>query len=141
MVSKSILNKAKSFLCWDVFSELTIQLIEIKEAVSYFLPPSKQSTIVIFYDKDTLDFIHPLFQLFHEAGHLLQYQNIQHRKTSQKFWDYINIPTGPEKVKFEQQGWNKGYLLLKKFIKTENLNPDILREYDTYAAKSIETYK
>ncbi|MFO7888838.1 MAG: hypothetical protein R6V04_00705 [bacterium] len=141
MVSKTIIHKAKSFLCWDIFSDLSVQLIEIQETVSYFLPPSRQSTIIIYHKKGTIDLTLPLFHLFHEAGHLIQFNEMDSKQGSKTFWDYVNTPTGKEKIQFEKLGWQKGHTLLKKFIKTEKLDPDILEQYDVYATKSIETYR
>jgi len=141
MIYKSILNKAKSFLCWDLFSDLTVQLIETRDAVSYFLPPSSQPTIIVFYKKESEDFTLPLFHLFHEAGHLIQFNEMNSKQGSKTFWDYVNTPTGIEKIQFEKQGWQKGHTLLKNFIGIEKLDPDILKQYDDYAAKSIETYR
>ena len=98
MISKSILDKAKSFLCWDVFSELSVQLIEIQETVSFFLPPSRQSTIIVYHKKGTADYTLPLFHLFHEAGHLIQFNELNSKQASKTFWDYVNNPTGKEKI-------------------------------------------
>ncbi|MEJ2627872.1 MAG: hypothetical protein P8078_04890 [bacterium] len=141
MISKSTLQKAKSFLCWEVFSRLTVQLIERQNSISYFFPPSKQSTIIVLYPKETSDFTIPLFHLFHEAGHLIQYNEMNNTGKSKTFWNNVNIPTGKEKMKFEQKGWQKGHVLLKKFMERENLESDILEQYDVYAVKSTETYK
>ncbi len=141
MISKSILDKAKSFLCWDIFSELSVQLIEIQESISYFFPPSKHPTIIVFYRKNETDFTIPLFHLFHEAGHLLQFKEMKHRDESKTFWENVNTPAGTEKIKFEKQGWQKGYTLLEKFIQKKNLDPEVLEKYDNHAEKSIETYK
>ena len=141
MISKSILEKAKSFLCWEVFSRLTVQLIERQNSISYFFPPSKQSTIIVLYPKKTSDFTIPLFHLFHEAGHLIQYNEMNNTGKSDAFWKYVNNPTGRKKMEFEQKGWQKGHVLLKKFMKKENLESDILEQYDAYAVKSVETYK
>ncbi len=141
MISKSTLNKAKSFLCWDVFSDLSIQLIETRDAVSYFLPPSNHPTIVVFYKKESEDFTLSLFHLFHEAGHLVQFNEMNCPEKPENFWDYVNTPTGIKKIQFEKQGWEKGHVLLRKFMETEKLNPDILKQYDDYAAKSITTYR
>ena len=125
MISKSTLNNAKSFLCWEVFSRLTVQLIETKDSISYFFPPSQQPTIIVLYPKESTDFTIPLFHLFHEAGHLIQYHEMSHNRKSETFWKYVDSPTGNEKIKFETQGWKKGRNLLQKFLKKENLDTKI----------------
>ena len=141
MISKSTLQKAKSFLCWEVFSRLSIQLIEKQKSISYFFPPAKQSTIIVFYPQQATDFTIPLFHLFHEAGHLVQYKDMYNTDKSEAFWKYVNTPTGREKMKFEKKGWQKGHTLLEKFISRENLDSNILEQYDAYALESTETYR
>ena len=141
MVSKVILDKAKAFLCWDVFSDLSIQLIETQEAVSYFHPPASRSTILLYYERGNPDFSFPLFLLFHEAGHYLQYQEFQMQGRESEFWQIIDTPTGPEKAAFEKQTWDKGRELFKKFVQEHDLEASLLKEYDNKARKSIRSYR
>ena len=141
MISKSTLQKAKSFLCWEVFSRLSVQLIERQKSISYFFPPAKQSTIIVFYPRKATDFTIPLFHLFHEAGHLIQYNEMNNIGKSKTFWNNVNTPTGREKMEFEKQGWQKGHVLLEKFINRENLDSNMLKQYDAYALESTKTYR
>ena len=62
MITKSVLDRAKGFLCWDMFPKLTIQLIGQRNSVAYFYPPSNMfGSIIVFYNADIKDFQEPLF--------------------------------------------------------------------------------
>ena len=107
-IGKSILNAAKAFLCWDMFPDLTIQLVPTQEAISYFHPPFDKSTIVLFYQKDSRDYSTPLFLLFHEIGHYIQFEKMKKSRKESLFWQNINTPTGNSRIAFEQESWQKG---------------------------------
>jgi hypothetical protein len=141
MIIKSILNQAKAYLCWDLFQNLTIQLVEIKKAVSYFYPPSQQYTIIIYFEKGATDFSIPLYLLFHEAGHYLQYQDFNIQEREKDFWKIINTPTGPDKAAFEKESWIKGRVILEGFLRKQGLDNSILKQYDMYADQCILSYK
>jgi hypothetical protein len=141
MVSQSILDRAKAFLCWDTFPDLTVQLIEVKETAAYFLPPTNsRSTIVVFYQKQALDFSRPLFLLFHEAGHLLQYQEWEKQGRIADFQRIMEEQSGAIKSGFEKESWNWGKDLFEDFVRSQNLDGDLMDAYDRYAAACIRTY-
>ena len=141
MITKDLLDQAKAFLCWDVFPDISIQLVEMKTAVSYYYPPSDRSTIVVYYERGSDDFSLPLIFLFHEAGHHLQY--LERKKTGgeSEFWERIDIPTGPFKAAFEQESWNRGRVLFETFVQTCGLDESQLKRYDSVAGQSIESYR
>lgn len=140
MVNKAILDKAKAFLCWDVFPDLSIQLVELNGPVSYYYPPSERNTIILHYERGNPNFSFPLFLLFHEVGHHLQFQEIQKNGAESDFWKIINVPTGPSKTKFEKEGWNKGRGVFEQFIRKHELEESLLKDYDRVAQNSIESY-
>lgn len=142
MVSKSILSDAKAYLCWDKFDDLSIQLIEIKESVAYFFPPNHDfKTILLFYDKDQIDFSSALFLLFHEAGHALQYHEYEKQNNTEEFLRLMNLNKGSEKVRFEMTSWQKGKQLFTEFLETYQIkNSALLSNYETYAQISVQTY-
>jgi len=140
MVTKTILYQAKAFLCWDTFPDLSIQLVEFKEATSYFYPPSQRSSIVVYYQEGKADFSVPLFLLFHEAGHCLQFEDRRKANEETTFWENAHVPTGSGRARFEEEGWNRGKVLFKKFIARTNLNERLLDAYEKYAKKSMESY-
>ena len=82
----------------------------------------------------------PLFQLFHEAGHYIQYVEKKQKDKDSDFWEAINNPTGREKAAFEEESWIKGRELLLQFIHQSKLNPTLLEAYDRYAQKSTNSY-
>jgi hypothetical protein len=141
MVSKEILNQAKAFLCWDTFPGLTIQLIEMQQAVAFFYPPSKKPTIIQYYERGTDDFSIPLFQLFHEAGHFLQFIRLQQEGKEQDFWEIIEEPTGQGRIIFERESWDLGKNLLHDFIKNANLDTSLIKSYGLFAEQSLESYR
>ena len=141
MVSKEILNQAKAFLCWDTFPGLTVQLIEMREAVAFFYPPSKKPTIIQYYERGTDDCSIPLFHLFHEAGHYLQFAGLQEEGGAPDFWTIIEQPTGKERYNFEKESWTLGRDLFSKFLNKCKLSPLLLNDYDQYANRSVESYR
>jgi len=141
MISKQVLDSAKAFLCWDIFDNLTVQLIEIHGPSAYFLPcGSGQDTIVVFYRAGNPDFSKPLFYLFHEAGHCLQFDEWSKSGRADDFWKMINTPTGAIKKQFENESWQWSRDLFKDFIKKQNLPEDLLDEFDSFATECIATY-
>lgn len=140
-MTKSVLERAKAFLCWDAFPGLSIQLVAMREAVSYYYPPAERSSIVVFYDARCSDFTRPAFHLFHEAGHHADFIGARAAKREEDFREALDAPTGRERVRLEEEAWRQGRLLLKRFLRKEDLDPDLLKEYDAYASESIQTYE
>ncbi len=140
-IGKSILDAAKAFLCWDRFPDLTIQLIQIQASISYFHPPNDRNTIVLFCQKENRDYSIPLFLLFHEIGHYLQYGQLKKVGNESQFWQNINTPTGHTRTAFEQESWQKGKIYFSQFIEKNSLHPSLLSAYDQYAKMSIESYQ
>ena len=143
MINQSVLFEAKAFLCWDKFTNLSIKLIPIDKAVAFFYPPTKDvSTINLFYEKDTKDLTHVVCVLFHEAGHLRQWQNFSKQDREGEFWKCINLDKGKNKIQFEYEAWKFGEELLGEFLVKINMDQNILINiYKSYAEQSLETYK
>lgn len=139
-IGKSILNAAKAFLCWDMFPDLTIQLIQMQEAVSYFHPPFDKSTIILFYQKENRNYSSSLFLLFHEIGHYVQFEKMKKSGRESLFWQNINTPTGNSRIAFEQESWQKGKVYFNQFVEEKSLPPSLLDAYDQYAMQSIQSY-
>ncbi|MCJ7812462.1 hypothetical protein MUP95_03975, partial [bacterium] len=110
------------------------------ETISYFHPPFNRSTIIIFYKKSP-DYSIPLFHLFHEVGHYMQYEKMQQTGRESLFWQNINTPTGSSRVAFEKESWQEGKVYLSQFIEKSGLDQSLLSKYDQYAKTSIESYQ
>ncbi|MBN2411213.1 hypothetical protein JXQ31_05925 [candidate division KSB1 bacterium] len=142
-VPENMLKEAKSFLCWDVFKDLTVQLIPIQDEVAYYIPPGNPfHSIMVFYDRRQTDHSRALFLFFHEAGHVKQWLEFEKQRQDNKFFDIINLDKGTKKQLFELKAWLYGRELLNLFLinsayKTDN----ILQQYDVYADKCIKSYK
>ena len=125
MITKSVLDRAKGFLCWDMFPKLTIQLIRQRNSVAYFYPPSNMfGSIIVFYNADIKDFQEPLFLLFHEAGHYMQYLEYQKKGKLREFQALIEIFQGPSRVNFEMMAWNNSKKIFGEFVHREKLNEE-----------------
>ena len=131
----SVLAEAKAFLCWEVLPDLSIQLIPVRQAAYYFPPNSENHFIALFYDEDQNDFRSLLCLLFHEAGHAIQY-----RQNRCDFERISQIPTGKERVEFEQTAWKLGFELFKRFIDQQKLDPVFISEYERVAQCSAQGY-
>jgi hypothetical protein len=142
MINQSVLFEAKAFLCWDKFPKLSIKLIPIDEATAFFYPPAKDIlTINLFYEKHTHDFSRAIFLLFHEAGHLKQWQYLSAQNRANEFWRCIHLDKGDQKIEFERQAWNYGEELLSEFLAKINMDQNILiNVYKSYAKQSLLTY-
>jgi len=142
-VSENTLKAAKSFLCWNVFEHLSVQLIPLRDAVAYYYPPKNHfHSIIVFYDQHQMEQSQALFLLFHEAGHIKQWQEFKKRSNQEKFIEFINSDNDPEKQKFEQKAWLYGRELLNLFLLECNYHvTNILKQYDNYADKCIISYK
>lgn len=141
MVPKTVLDQAKAFLCWDTFPDLTVQLIELQETAAYFYPPSNdRCTILVFYQRHGADYSRPLFLLFHEAGHLLQYEEWEKDGRTSDFWKVLNESSGSIKTAFERESWNWGRDLLEDFITKSGLEKGVLDAYDCYAGQCVQSY-
>ncbi len=143
MISQSVLFDAKAFLCWEKFPNLSIKLIPIEAAIAFFYPPTKDiSSIKLFYQKNTKDFSQALCLLFHEAGHLKQWQNLSDQGNEEEFWERMNLDKGERKVDFERDAWQIGQELLSEFLAKIDVDKNILiNVYKLYAAQSLTTYK
>jgi len=140
MITQSMLNDAKSFLCWDCFPDLSVQLAPMAAPVSYYYPPGESHSILIFYDSEDSDFSKPLFLLFHEAGHHQQFIEMQERGDSNQFWKQINIPNGLKRKAFEENSWDRGCRLFNEFIQKQRLDANLLQKYEKYASKQMKSY-
>jgi len=140
MIEKSLLDKAKAYLCWDCFSGLVIQLIPMTFPVSYYYPPSKKHTILIFFDPNERDFSKPLFSLFHEAGHYEQFIEMKNMGNANSFWEKIDETSGPEREAFERDGWERGRVLLKQFLEKYKLDTKWIEYYMKLADDKIKSY-
>ena len=142
MIPKDILDQAKAFLCWDRFHDVTIKLIPLKGAVAFHQPPSNlYHTIFVFYPASTDDFSHALFLLFHEAGHLLQFEDYQQRGQEEQYWNLIQAVNGTDKGIFELEAWRLGGELLQQFQQRYDISGETLfLEYDNYAEQCVKSY-
>lgn len=141
MIPKSVLFDAKAFLCWDSFEDLSIQLVPVQNSAAYYYPPdNKYHSLVIFYNDQLADFCEPLFLLFHEAGHVLQWKKYKAEGALFSFYENINLSTGFEKQNFEKQAWEKGRELFVKFSKQQTLSHTLIDEFDAYAKRSVSSY-
>lgn len=143
MLTKAVLEQAKAFLCWDHFPNLSIKLIELKDSVGFYFPPNQDTnTILLFYHRQTSDFSKPLFLLFHEAGHHLQYLNYNVRGFTDQFIERMNQTSGREKAEFETEAWKHGELLLRQFLKLQDIEtPNLILKFNEYAYLCIQTYQ
>ena len=142
MVSKDILARAKQYLCWDLFQDLSIQLIEVKGSVSYFLAPQdERSTILLFLKPIDGDYSESLFLLFHEVGHYMAYRLLKQSNDESQYWKLVSEVNGPDKLQFERHAWERGREYFEWFIEQESLTgTDLLTAYDVYAQRSMQTY-
>ena len=140
MIGKNILTEAKAFLCWDRFPELSVQLIEMQDTVSYFYPPAESPTILVYYRKGMDDYSIPLFHLFHEAGHFVQLREYTRTGRESQFRDALQQPGGDQRIGLEKEGWERGRQLLAQFMEEKDLPPSLLREYDQYGQRAAASY-
>ena len=142
MVSQAVLEQTKSFLCWELYRDLSIKLIAIETTAAFFYPPTKDlSTIIIFYEKNCTDFSEPVFLLFHEVGHYEQYKMYQTNNKISEFLSLIDLDKGPEKIKFEREAWDIGKGIMKKFIKKyQSNNLRLLDHYFDFAETCLISY-
>ena len=142
MINQSVLFEAKAFLCWEKFPDLSIKLIPIEKAIAFFYPPAKDNmTICLFYKKNTKDYSPALCLLFHEAGHLRQWQNLSIQNRSDEFERWTNLDKGDKKIQFEREAWKLGGELLNEFLTGINMNQNSLSDYyKSYAEQSLLTY-
>ena len=142
MHSKHILDQAKAFLCWDKFPDLTIKLIPLQEPVAFYYPPfSVDHTIIAFYPVPCEDYTSSLFLLFHEVGHYLQFQEYQQQGKEHEFWEYVNADTGMEKIRFEQDSWERGATILSQYLRNQHITEkNLLLKYRKFAIQCVKTY-
>jgi hypothetical protein len=141
MISKSLLDAAKAFLCWDEFPDLAIQLVALQNAAAYYYPPGGSlQSIVLFYDPAQRDFSEPLFLLFHEAGHACQWRQMQAGGRGGLFESLMTIDAGPEKVSFEAEAWRLGQELFRRFRENRGLGPELEERLAAYGRRCAESY-
>jgi hypothetical protein len=141
MTPKALLDAAKAFLCWDVFPDLSIQLVPLQSAVAYYYPPGNGlHSIVLFYDPAQHDFSEPLFLLFHEAGHACQCHALQEKNLGGQFERLMALDTGPDKASFESEAWRLGKELFIKFAGRRNLGPGLLERFESYCRHCVQSY-
>jgi len=142
MISQHLLNQAKAFLCWDAFPDVAIQLVPIQAAVAYYYPPSSDMhAIVVFYQPEAEEFASPLFLLFHEIGHYLQFQAHQRNGTLADFQVALQADNGAEKAAFERDSWERGAVVLTAFFEKHPVEKErLLAEYASYAESCIMSY-
>lgn len=139
-IEKEVLDRAKAFLCWDVFEDLTIQLIEIQQSVAFYYPPFQQGTIILYYERGIRDFRTPLFHLFHEAGHVLQFKQWEQTGKFVRFYEAMNSPGGPDRADFERDASERGRDLLIRFMETQKQQDRLIAEYDAWSRSAAATY-
>ena len=141
MISKSLLDAAKAFLCWDVFQDLSIQLVPLQNAVAYYYPPGGSlHSIVLFYDPAQPDFSEPLFLLFHEAGHACQWRQMQTCGQGELFQRLMGLDKGLEKVSFETEAWLLGKELFIQFAGSRGLSPGLPDRFESYGRQCVTSY-
>ncbi|MBN2102649.1 hypothetical protein JW835_01250 [bacterium] len=140
MISFEVIKQAKAFLCWDCYKDLSIQLIPIRESLAYYYPPAQMGSIVLFYNPDAEDFTTLLYLLFHEAGHHSQQKSWLKNNKSEAYWKTIQTPTGSDKMEFEKESWDRGRNLFQKFLQKENINIELLDNFDSFSIQQIKTY-
>ena len=139
MVHFNTLTLAKAHLCWEIFTDLTIQLVPVQNAVGYFFPPNnKLKTIVIYYSANRKDISRALYLLFHEAGHAKQCEI--NKLGEEQYNHLVNKPNGKERVEFEHEAWDFGKDLFANFIEQHHLDKNLLERYEKYAHESCQSY-
>ena len=52
----------------------------------------------------------------------------------------LDIPNGFERQNFEKAAWKLARPLFEEFVEHENLDSDVLNQFDAFALNSIESY-
>ena len=143
MITKDILVTAKQYLCWNLYQDLSLQLIELEEPVSYFFAPQlKQSTILLFLKSNNGDYRESLFLLFHEVGHYLQFKSWVQDGLESLYWQQVAEIGGAKKLQFEFEAWDLGKKILIDFIKSQNMHDKyLIQQYKTFSERSLNTYQ
>ncbi|MBN2009707.1 hypothetical protein JW960_10230 [candidate division KSB1 bacterium] len=142
LISKSVRDQAKAFLCWDYDKNLTIQLIPLHSEVAYFFPPARDlSTIFIFYPAHCTNFLNSICYMFHEVGHFEQFKKRKASSTKNSFIDEIQFDKGEQRLAFETEAWDLGAGILKIFLKTIDVDEKlILKHYIQLQTHSLQSY-
>ncbi|OQX85593.1 hypothetical protein B6D60_07605 [candidate division KSB1 bacterium 4484_87] len=142
MIDQSLLFQAKSFLCWDRFPELSIQLVPLQSVVGYFYPPQQDlASIVIFHDTSKRDVTEALCFLFHEVGHYLQWQSASEKEETKNFLKKLQLDKGKKKIEFETEAWELGEKIFAEFIaRADELTETILNDFEKLKQNSLQTY-
>jgi hypothetical protein len=142
VISKELLVSAKAFLCWEAVENLSVQLVPVQNAVAYYYPPQNvHHAIVIFFQPSASDFSEPLFLLFHEAGHALQYMRLCEQNREDYFQKMIDLDRGIEKMDFEKEAWAAGRDLLLRFLQKKALDLNLLAKFDLYSRACTLSYR
>lgn len=142
MIGFQMLKEAKAFLCWEVFTDLSVQLVPMRPAVAYYYPPrNMRHAIVVFYHPGSHDFSEALFLLFHEAGHAVQWMKLSAEDKADYFYEMIDTDKGTSKTAFEQEAWERGRVFLERFVSAKCLDPELVALYDLYGRASLLSYR
>ena len=139
MISQSMLREAKAFLCWDIFKDLSVQLMPLQKSTAFYFPPQNDlHSIVLFYLKDNEDFSEPLFLLFHEAGHVQQFRKIGDKE---KYHKNLQASNGKDRMAFEQDAWDDAFMLFEQFLKTRNIeSKELTDSFRRFSQTCINSY-
>ncbi len=142
LISKQMLFDAKAYVCWDVFSHLSVQLIPLDQPVAYYYPPQNPNhNIVVFYFASASEFAEPLFLLFHECGHVKQWKALQKGRNTSQFYASLNAADYNEKQQFEIQAWQHAEQLLADFLLQQYLEqPAIMQRFKSYRDECLRSY-
>ena len=125
-----------------ILEGLLVSILTLQTTDTVYYPPSERfNTILVFYPIPCQDFSSVLFLLFHEIGHYLQFHEYRQHDQEQRFWELVNTVDGPQKIRFEQESWDKGISLLKIFLEQYKLSANLLTHYQAYAEQCINTYR
>jgi hypothetical protein len=142
MLPKSILDRAKAYLCWDAVPDLAIQLVPVHGATGFYYPPGNGlHGIVLFYDPGSRDYTEPLFLLFHEAGHSCQWRRMKDAGRECEFSENLDTATGTRKTLFEEEAWSLGEELFRSYLKKNDLDEGLAAAYADYGRRCRETYQ
>ena len=137
-ITQALLFEAKAYLCWNANKDLSIQLVPDDKIPAYFIPKNNtMNSIILFYKGDGTDIAGSFFLLFHEAGHLQQFN-----ENPETFQNMMNCDNGANKQHFEKQAWQNGRELLHQFLQAQQLHAtDILDKYDHFADQALRSYR
>ncbi|MCR4437963.1 MAG: hypothetical protein QHJ34_02820 [bacterium] len=140
-VGRELLVQAKAFLCWDRLPGLAVQLVEVDGPVSYFFAPQAERGAVVLFVPREQEHSEELYLLFHEAGHYLQYRELERQGHIAEYWRLVDLPLGGERLAFERDAWARGRELLQDFVRTHAPErPELLVGFDACAREKVASY-